>query len=64
MVDCCGALKKTPLRRSLWCCGAPGMFDAYRMKVPNGGWQLQPLANDKGVAARQGLEEVGGKTPA
>lgn len=29
--------------------GAPSMGDSYRVKVPNGGWLYQPLAQGKGV---------------
>ncbi len=38
------------------------MFDVHRARLLNeGGWQSQPLANDKGVVGRQNLKEVGGK---
>lgn len=31
------------------CFSAPSMGDSYRVKVPNGGWLYQPLAQGKGV---------------
>ena len=40
---------------------APGMGIDLGVKVPCGGGSTEPLAKGKGVVARRGLEEAGGK---
>ncbi len=40
---------------------APGMDADLEVKVLYGGGSTEPLAKGKGVAARWGLEEAGGK---
>jgi hypothetical protein len=40
---------------------APGMGADLGVEVPHGGGSTEPLAEGKGVSARWGLEEAGGK---